>query len=87
MHDAYCIANYGTDRYGNSNPVYMINYGGGQSALYTYLAAILIKVFGYSLTVIRIPALVFSIIYLIFAFLENFNSLVFFINSLVIKGI
>ena len=69
MHDAYCIANYGTDRYGNSNPVYMINYGGGQSALYTYLAAILIKVFGYSLTVIRIPALVFCIIYLIFAFL------------------
>lgn len=47
----------------------MINYGGGQSALYTYLAAILIKIFGYSLTVIRIPALVFSIIYLIFAFL------------------
>ena len=69
MQDAYCIANFGTDRFGNSYPVYMINYGGGQSALYTYLAAILIKIFGYSLTVVRIPALVFSIIYLIFAFL------------------
>ena len=69
MQDAYCIANFGTDRFGNSYPVYMINYGGGQSALYTYLVAILIKIFGYSLTVVRIPALVFSIIYLIFAFL------------------
>lgn len=69
MQDAYCIANYGTDRFGNNNPVYMINYGGGQSALYTYLAAFLINIFGYSLTIIRIPALIFSIIYLIFAFL------------------
>ena len=69
MYDAYCIANYGTDRYGNNYPVYMINYGGGQSALYTYLSAILIKVFGFSLVVVRIPALIFSILYLIFAFL------------------
>ena len=69
MQDAYCIANYGTDRFGNNNPVYMINFGGGQSALYTYIAAFLINIFGYNLTVIRIPALIFSIIYLIFAFL------------------
>ena len=69
MQDAYCIANYGTDRYGNSYPVYMINYGGGQSSLYTYIAAGLIKIFGYSLTVVRLPALIFSIVYLIFAFL------------------
>ena len=61
MYDAYAIANYGTDRFGNIYPVYMINYGGGQSALYTYLAAILIKVFGFSLTVVRIPAFIFSI--------------------------
>ena len=65
MQDAYCIANYGTDRFGNSYPAYMINYGGGQSALYTYLAAGLIKLFGYNLTVVRLPALIFSIIYLI----------------------
>ena len=69
MQDAYCIANYGTDRFGNNNPLYMINFGGGQSALYTYIAAFLINIFGYNLTVIRIPALIFSIIYLIFAFL------------------
>lgn len=69
MQDAYCIANYGTDRYGNNNPVYMINYGGGQSALYTYLTAFLINIFGYTITIVRLPALIFSIIYLIFAFL------------------
>ena len=69
MYDAYCIANYGTDRFNNSFPVYMINFGGGQSALYTYIAAIFIKIFGFSLTVVRIPALFFSILYMIFAFL------------------
>ena len=69
MYDAYCIANYGTDRFDNNYPIYMINFGGGQSALYTYLVAGLIKIFGFSLTVVRIPALVFSILYLIFAFL------------------
>ena len=47
MYDAYTIANYGTDRFGNTYPVYMINYGGGQSALYTYLASIFIKLFGF----------------------------------------
>ena len=53
MYDSYCIANYGTDRFDNSYPVYMINYGGGQSALYTYIASIFIKIFGFSLTVVR----------------------------------
>ena len=69
MYDAYTIANYGTDRFGNAYPIYMINYGGGQSALYTYLAAICIKLFGFSLTVVRLPALIFSILYMIFGFL------------------
>ena len=69
MYDAYCFANYGTDRFDNSYPIYMINFGGGQSALYTYIAAGLIKIFGFSLTVVRIPAVIFSILYLIFAFL------------------
>lgn len=69
MYDAYAIANYGTDRFGNTYPVYMINYGGGQSALYTYLAAILIKLFGFSLTVVRLPAFIFSVLFMIFGFL------------------
>ena len=68
-YDAYCIANYGTDRFDNPYPIYMINYGGGQSSLYTYLAAILIKIFGFSLFIIRMPAFIFSIIYIIIAYL------------------
>ena len=68
-YDAYCIANYGTDRYNNPYPVYMINYGGGQSPLYTYLAAILIKIFGFSLFIIRMPAFIFSILYIVIAYL------------------
>ena len=76
MYDAYTIANYGTDRFENTYPVYMINYGGGQSALYTYLLAILIKIFGFNLTVVRLPALIFSILYMIFGFLltKNFKN-------------
>lgn len=68
-YDAYCIANYGTDRFNNPYPIYMINYGGGQSSLYTYLAAILIKIFGFSLFIVRMPAFIFSIIYIIVAYL------------------
>lgn len=67
-YDAFSIANYGTDRYGNPYPIYMINYGGGQSALYTYLAAILIKLFGFRITIIRIPAFLFSILYMIMGY-------------------
>lgn len=68
-YDAYCIANYGTDRFDNPYPIYMINYGGGQSSLYTYLAAILIKIFKFSLFIVRMPAFIFSIIYIIIAYL------------------
>ena len=75
-YDAYCIANYGTDRYANPYPIYMINYGGGQSALYTYLVAILIKIFGFSLFIVRMPAFLFSILYMIIAYLlvKQFKS-------------
>ena len=69
IYDAYCIEEYGTDRFNNSYPAYMINFGGGQSALYTYITAILFKIFGVSLTVARIPALIFSILFMVFGFL------------------
>ena len=69
-YDAYCIANYGVDRFQNKFPVYFINYGDGQNALYTYLIAILIKIFGYyNSTIIRIPMLIVSVIEVIVAFL------------------
>lgn len=61
-YDSYTIANFGVDRYLNYFPVYLINYGGGQSVMYAYLAAILIKICGYSLFIVRLPAVIFRII-------------------------
>lgn len=64
-YNAYNIANYGVDRYNNILPVYFLNFDGGQSPMYTYFAAILIKIFGYSLFIVRIPAVIFGLITLI----------------------
>ena len=61
VYDAKSLAKYGTDRWGYHNPVYLINYGGGQSALYMYLAALAIKIFGYSVISVRLPAILFSL--------------------------
>ena len=66
-YDAWCLANYGTDRYLNSFPVYLINFSGGQSALYAYLCAPLVYLFGISAAVLRIPAIVFAFITLFFS--------------------
>lgn len=55
-YDAKCLAEYGTDRHGIRYPFYLQAYGGGQSALYAYLASICIRLFGYSVRVIRLPA-------------------------------
>lgn len=67
-YDAISLAENGTDRYLNKFPVYLINFGGGQSALYAYLTAILIKVFGYSQILIRFPSVILSIVGLIFLY-------------------
>ena len=57
-YDAYSLANYGVDRYLNSYPVYLINFGGGQSALYAYLNALLIKLTGQeNIFISRLPEL------------------------------
>ncbi len=53
-YDALNIARYGVDRYLNSYPVYFTNYGDGQNALYIYMTAVLIKIFGISKLVIRV---------------------------------
>lgn len=56
------LAKYGTDRYGNSFPMYPINYIGEQSPLFTYLYLIVYKLFGYSRFSIRMLTVVFSMI-------------------------
>ncbi len=65
-YNAINIAGYGVDRYLNPFPIYFLNFDGGQSAMYTYLGAILVKIFGYSLFLIRIPAVLFGLLTLIF---------------------
>ena len=60
--DALGISHYHVDRYLYHFPVYFINYGDGQNALYTYLAAVLIKLFGYSIIIVRLPAVILSLI-------------------------
>lgn len=57
FYDAYCLSEYGTDRYMNSYPLYLINFGGGQSALNAYLVAICIKIFGSNIFAYRLPTL------------------------------
>lgn len=68
-YNALNIANYGVDRYTNIFPVYFLNFENGQSAMYTYIAAGLFKIFGYSLFVLRLPAVLFACITLLFGFL------------------
>lgn len=61
-YDALSISRYGVDRYLNKFPVYLINYGGGQSAMYAYLVALLFKIFGYSISIIRMPVVIFRLL-------------------------
>lgn len=63
--DAISLAQNGTDRYLNSFPVYLVNFGGGQSALYAYLTAILVGIFGFSIEIIRLPSVIVTLISLI----------------------
>ncbi len=64
-YDAWSLSQFGVDRYRNSWPVYLINYGGGQSALYCYLAIPFIRLFGLSAFSVRIPGALFSIMTLL----------------------
>ena len=68
-YDAWCLSQYGVDRYLNSFPLYLINYGGGQSSLYAYLVALLFRLFGYHFIFLRIPSIIFSLFTVIFGML------------------
>ena len=68
-YDAYCLAEYGTDRYGNSYPLYLTNFGGGQSALNGYLIAFFIKIFGPSMIIYRLPTLLIYLMSVIVSYL------------------
>ena len=64
--NANSLAKYGTDILGEKLPIYFDTWlHGGQSPFATYLVAIMIKLFGYSLFVTRVPMFVFSMLGLI----------------------
>lgn len=58
FYDAMSLMRYGVDRFLYHNPVYFINFGGGQNALYTYLASFSFKLFGSSLWSYRLVSVV-----------------------------
>ena len=57
VYDAWSLLHFGTDKWRIPWPVYFLNYGDGQSALYTYLLLPFMAAFGISQAVIRTPAL------------------------------
>jgi len=65
-YDAWCLSQYGVDRYLKSFPVYLNNFGSGQSSLYAFLCAALFKLFGYSIWLVRLPAVIFSFLTCLF---------------------
>ncbi len=57
-YDAWCIQGWGVDRHLVRYPVYFMNTGPGQNALYTYLAAIIFRLFGFSVFKYRLVAVI-----------------------------
>ena len=64
--DALALAKYGTDRFGVYHPVHLQAWGYSQmSAGLSYLQAIFIKLFGFSVITIRLPLLISSAVSLL----------------------
>lgn len=68
-YNAWCIVHYGVDRYLNEMPIYAQNLISGQSPLYTYSAALLLKLAGgngLSLFLVRLPGAISSMLVVIY---------------------
>lgn len=59
-YDAWCLAHYRIDQHLYPYPVYLKSWGSGQSALYAYLSAPLVNLFGLSLPIHRLPMAIIS---------------------------
>lgn len=64
-YEAYSILNYGIDRHGNHNPVFLIAWGGGQNALLTYLIIPFVKLIGLNTLSVRLPMAIIGCISLV----------------------
>ena len=65
-YDAYSLGRFGVDRWEKSWPLYFINYGDGQNALYTYLLVPIFLLFGTSVYAIRSVIVISSVIMAVF---------------------
>lgn len=87
--NAWSLANYGTDRYGNFMPVCPSNFYGKQSAFYTYFCALLVKLWGLNIYTLRIPGVVLGLLAVLFGALlikEKWGARGFF-AGLILMGI
>jgi len=63
MNEIRSIARHGTDMHGLHWPLYFAGvFGNGQSVEYAYLTAPLIKLFGFSITLARLPMVLFTLL-------------------------
>lgn len=69
VYDALNLAEYGTDRYMNSYPLYLTNFGSGQSSLCAYLVVLCIKLFGANMISYRLPTLLIYLMSVIVSYL------------------
>ena len=76
--DGLALAEYGTDRFGTWMPAHLSAWGYSQmSSLLSYLIAIFIKIFKFTLVVVRLPQLLVSVMGAIFFYLfmrDNFGK-------------
>lgn len=72
-YEAYSIMKYGIDRNGNSYPVFLCSWGGGQNALLSYIMIPFIAILGLSEFSIRLPMAIIGIVslYAFYYLLKN----------------
>ncbi len=61
-YDAYALLHYGIDRSGFHNPVFLVGFGSGMSALPSYLAMPFFLLFGVSVAALRAPTILIGIL-------------------------
>ena len=75
-YEAYSILNYGIDRNGNFIPTFLVAWGSGQNALYTYMLIPFVKILGLSLFSTRLPMALLGCVSLIIMYklLKNVSN-------------
>lgn len=61
-YEAFSLLYYGMDSHGYHNPVYFVSWGSGMNALYSYVTIPFIKLFGLTLTAVRLPQALFGVL-------------------------